>query len=272
VAPGIASCPHCHTLFRVTPAQLHAAAGRVRCGVCLHAFQAGAPPAGPAADAATAPEPERPDEGGVQVWQPPVELPPADPAPLFHVLDAESAPPGPVALDSVLPPLELTSPPRPRRRRALALLTLVAALALAGQYLLHNFEQLAAGPQRPWLERACSLLGCTLPPYSAPEQVRTEGLVVRSHPRHDRALQVQATILSQARHPQPWPRLRLTFSDWQGQVVASRSFAVDDYLAGEPHRPPGMPPRRPVRIGLELVDPGPEAVNYELRVEPARRP
>ncbi len=33
-------CPHCHTGFRVTQAQLELRGGRVRCGVCQHSFDA----------------------------------------------------------------------------------------------------------------------------------------------------------------------------------------------------------------------------------------
>lgn len=36
----ITQCPKCDTTFRVTPAQLKAAKGAVRCGACLHVFRA----------------------------------------------------------------------------------------------------------------------------------------------------------------------------------------------------------------------------------------
>src|SRR5574343_1219834 len=49
-------CPHCRTSFRVSQAQLAAAHGVVRCGACLHVFNAaeqlfGARPATPPAKA-----------------------------------------------------------------------------------------------------------------------------------------------------------------------------------------------------------------------------
>ncbi|TWC41275.1 putative Zn finger-like uncharacterized protein [Pseudomonas sp. SJZ079] len=36
----VTQCPHCRTSFRVNPAQLAAAHGAVRCGACLHVFNA----------------------------------------------------------------------------------------------------------------------------------------------------------------------------------------------------------------------------------------
>ncbi len=53
-------CPNCHTRFRLHPAQLQAAGGRVRCGQCEHLFDARNPTtaaAAPEQAAATAPSP-----------------------------------------------------------------------------------------------------------------------------------------------------------------------------------------------------------------------
>ncbi|MDH0098680.1 zinc-ribbon domain-containing protein, partial [Pseudomonas sp. GD04158] len=36
----VTQCPHCRTSFRVSQAQLAAAHGAVRCGACLHVFNA----------------------------------------------------------------------------------------------------------------------------------------------------------------------------------------------------------------------------------------
>src|SRR5690606_10834985 len=50
--PGVTQCPRCGTSFRVTEAHLAVAAGAVRCGSCMHIFNARDPWAGE-------PEPER---------------------------------------------------------------------------------------------------------------------------------------------------------------------------------------------------------------------
>ena len=77
----VTQCPHCRTSFRVNPTQLAAAHGAVRCGACLHVFNAaqqlresGVLPAAPAPQAVNkpAPTPEKPAA--------PVR-PPAAPAP-----------------------------------------------------------------------------------------------------------------------------------------------------------------------------------------------
>jgi predicted Zn finger-like uncharacterized protein len=40
LAPMQTECPHCHTLFRLTEAQLDMAGGLVRCGYCNAVFNA----------------------------------------------------------------------------------------------------------------------------------------------------------------------------------------------------------------------------------------
>ena len=47
----VTQCPHCRTSFRVSQAQLAAAHGAVRCGACLHVFNAAEQLFGPRAAA-----------------------------------------------------------------------------------------------------------------------------------------------------------------------------------------------------------------------------
>lgn len=156
-----------------------------------------------------------------------------------------------------------------RSKRLYGLLALLAAAALGAQYLFFNFDQMALGPQRDRIIQLCAWLGCELPQRSAPELIRTGSLMVRSHPDRTNALVVDAIITNQAAFPQPYPALRLVFSDLNGALVAARSFQPHEYLAGELSGSAEMTSRQPVHIALELVDPGPRAVNYELYLESA---
>lgn len=63
--PIITQCPKCGTSFRVTESQLSAAKGAVRCGACLHVFNAIKHSKGPApveAAASSAPDPATPPQ------------------------------------------------------------------------------------------------------------------------------------------------------------------------------------------------------------------
>jgi predicted Zn finger-like uncharacterized protein len=143
----------------------------------------------------------------------------------------------------------------------------IAALALLlGQLAYVNFSTLAHGALRPWLERVCAVANCSLPPQSDISQLRTSSLIVRSHPTHRGALAVDAIITNVASFSQPYPLLQLQFSDLNGAPVANRRFLPSEYLAGELSGSRLMPTQQPVHIALELVDPGPQAVNYSLTV------
>src|SRR3989338_4106412 len=80
----VTQCPHCRTSFRVNLTQLGAAHGAVRCGPCLHVFNAAQqlpeqrqqlpPPAVPAAAPPPPPPPQPPPPS------PPSPIPPPPPS------------------------------------------------------------------------------------------------------------------------------------------------------------------------------------------------
>jgi predicted Zn finger-like uncharacterized protein len=151
------------------------------------------------------------------------------------------------------------------RRLFWALLILLALAGLAGQYIAYHFEELARQDQyRPWFAQACPELGCTLPSKVDVEQIRSSNLVVRSHPDFSGALVVDAIIYNRANFSQPFPLLEMRFADLNGQLIASRRFKPSEYLSGELAGQSEMPPQTPIHISLDILDPGPKAVNYSL--------
>ncbi|GEM_PF-683410 len=151
-------------------------------------------------------------------------------------------------------------------------LSLLAVIVLAVQSLAFNFAELARTPEwRPLYARICELAGCTLPGRSNIDELRGANLVVRSHPQVDDALVVDAIFFNEAEHPQPFPDLELTFSSMDEQPLASRRFTPDEYRAGELEDRELMPPDVPVHVSFEILDPGPDAVNYSLRFHPPAR-
>jgi hypothetical protein len=90
---------------------------------------------------------------------------------------------------------------------------------------------------------------------------------VRSHPNTKGALLISATVLSGAGFVQPYPNLILTFSDMNQKTMARRVFKPTEYLKNTDEIEKGMQPETPVRVILEIVDPGPDAVNFEFEFE-----
>ena len=173
-----------------------------------------------------------------------------------------------VLLDLVDDPLQLDWQKRrsPWGRRLLwLLLILLAAAALAGQYIAYHFDELARQDQyRPWFQQLCPELGCSVPSKVDIARIKSSNLVVRSHPEFSGALVVDAIIYNRAPFSQPFPLLELRFADLNGQLIASRRFKPGEYLNGELEGLSEMPPQTPIHIALDILDPGPKAVNYSL--------
>ncbi|MBK5304710.1 MULTISPECIES: DUF3426 domain-containing protein [Gammaproteobacteria] len=151
------------------------------------------------------------------------------------------------------------------RRFFWLLLILLAAAGLAGQYVAYHFDELARQDQyRPWFQQLCPQIGCTVPSKVDIAKVKSSNLVVRSHPDFNGALVVDAIIYNRAPFSQPFPLLELRFADLNGHLIASRRFKPGEYLSGDLEGLAEMPPQTPIHIALDILDPGPKAVNYSL--------
>ena len=145
------------------------------------------------------------------------------------------------------------------------LLALLAGAALAGQYIAGHFEELARQDQyRPLFQQLCPTLGCTVPSKVDIDRIKSSNLVVRSHPEFTGALVVDAILYNRAPFSQPFPLLELRFADLNGKMIASRRFKPGEYLSGDLAKQAEMPPQTPIHIALDILDPGPKAVNYSL--------
>ncbi|RAS27023.1 MULTISPECIES: DUF3426 domain-containing protein [unclassified Pseudomonas] len=171
-------------------------------------------------------------------------------------------------VDVVDDPLQLGwEKPQPNwgKRLLWGFLTLLAAGLLAFQYVWFHFDELARQDQyRPIFLQMCPMLGCEVPTRVDIGRIKSSNLVVRSHPDFKGALIVDAIIYNRAPFAQPFPLLELRFADLNGQLIASRRFKPSEYLSGELAGRGEMPSQTPIHIALDILDPGPKAVNYSL--------
>lgn len=171
-------------------------------------------------------------------------------------------------IDVVDDPLQLGwEKPAPNwgKRLLWGLLTLLAAGLLAFQYVWYHFDEMARQDQyRPWFQQLCPMFGCQVPTRVDISRIKSSNLVVRSHPDFKGALIVDAIIYNRAPFAQPFPLLELRFADLNGQLIASRRFKPGEYLSGELAGRGEMPSQTPIHIALDILDPGPKAVNYSL--------
>ncbi|MEM9304027.1 MAG: DUF3426 domain-containing protein [Pseudomonadota bacterium] len=144
-------------------------------------------------------------------------------------------------------------------------MTILLTLVLFGQTLWWGRDELQTNPTtRGWLESACETFGCTLPLRQDVALIRLASRDIRPHPSVEGALIVNATLHNQAEFRQPYPSVQIRLSDLQGNPVAARRFAPEDYLERPGLALDGMPPRTMVPLVFEVVDPGDDAVAFEF--------
>jgi len=163
--------------------------------------------------------------------------------------------------------IEEEAPPRSSlvKTAALVLLNLFAAIALCGQYIYFQYDNLARNETyRPTFKIFCEKAGCELPLSSYVSQIRGTNLVVRSHALERNALVIDAIVYNRASFSQPFPVIELRFDDINGGAVASRRFQPSEYIHDNNIDLNNMPSDTPVHLTLEIVDPGLKAVNYQM--------
>jgi len=269
----LTKCPACDSVFRVVAAQLGAARGQVRCGICYTAF-----------NALTALADELPNQRHPQLVdalpQPPkLELPTAPESPepppekdptLNSAPRAGTAPAVPPLREELFEiELDLHGPKHGRGRGklmwGLAVLLLSAAMAL--QILWYErYPMLERYPDlERWYTFSCRHLGCNPPRLRRLDALSVLARDVREHPRYLDALLVNATLVNEAPFAQPYPQLQLTLYDLGGGALAARRFEPGEYLDESIDRAHGMLPGVPVHIVLELDSGEVPAEGFEFK-------
>jgi len=141
----------------------------------------------------------------------------------------------------------------------------VLAIALALQIVNHYRDALAANPAlRSPLTAVYSALGVKLAPRwnIHAYDVRQLGASVAGAPAGE--IVVRASVKNSASRAQPLPVLRVTLQDRFGNRIAARDVLPGDYL------PSSVPPSSLLAAGsrvdatMVFVDPGPQAVGFEI--------
>jgi len=146
-------------------------------------------------------------------------------------------------------------------------------VVLVGQFIYFKRADLAHYPTlKPWLEKMCAVIepyvSCDVPAPTDLEAIKILDKDVRSHPKSKNALLITATVENEAKFEQPFPMLELSFSDINDKVMARRQFQPNEYLDKSVDTKGMMPMGVPLRMMLEIVDPGVEAVNFEFTFKP----
>jgi predicted Zn finger-like uncharacterized protein len=289
----ITTCTQCGARFRVTPQQLNAKQGQVRCGRCRTVFNgfealerhpdddtgARLLAAREAAERGVAPSPpveplpyeDLPD---IETLEPSYAAPSASAA---AAPDEESRfvePPAPVASTPPRAPRrtsrdDLTLPPLPRAAPAarawsfgVALLGVLLAAELAYAYrgeLAQRYPVL-----RPYLESVCGAAGCTVAWAREDALLKLEDSELLEVPGKPSEISLGARIRNLAPVAQEYPHLELTLTDLTGQAAIRRVLRPMDYLGRPTTSGEVLAPGAEMSIQLRLETPRIKATGYQL--------
>ena len=264
----ITRCPSCSTTFRVTPEQLHAHDGKVRCGQCRTVFDG---------LRALVPLPE--PAGGTGAGEASgFELEPADaaaaqPAPARGAeiaYDERDYGPAPeqLALDEELFP----DPARVRRARMWAAGSALLLFGLAGQAAYFHRGDLAAQVPglKPYLLQFCELLRCTVAPPQRPRQIAIEASDLQALDKARPGLiQLTATLRNHADHDLGYPALDLVLTNTKEHTLARRIFTPKEYLERGRDVAAGIPASAEITIRLDLDTGDLNPAGFRLDLLPA---
>lgn len=251
-----AECPNCHTLFRITDAQLDMADGMVRCGFCKQVFDARAKN--------IARENENQLEAFEDQQQDSQQQPEASAQIEAGHKSLLTAEPEDIAPDE----LRTDGNVRPYSTFAtaawsLAILALITTLA--AEYIWFNQPELLQGQRlEPLTEKLCELTDCEHLQMRDPSQIEMISRNVYTHPNQNDALMISTTLVNNAPFAQPYPRVQIDFSNVRGALIASRRFIPEEYLQIDSEQLLLLQSGIPTTFGLEIKDPGNEAITYEF--------
>ena len=272
----ITTCTQCGARFRVTPGQLNAKQGQVRCGRCrtvFNGFQSlerhpdddtgsrllAARQAAEQQAAATAPAEI---VGGIETLGPavsaPVEAPAAEPPPRPRPVPR---PGGPEL--TLTPPVERLPPSRAWWFAVVALLIVLATEVAYGQRSVLAQRYLVL---RPWLESMCEAARCNVSWGRDEAQLKLEDSELLEVPGKPNEIALTTRVRNLASVPQDYPYLELTLSDLTGQAAVRRVLRPADYLGRAPRAGEALPAGAEIIVQLRLETPRVKATGYELLV------
>jgi predicted Zn finger-like uncharacterized protein len=285
----ITTCAQCKARFRVTPQQLNARQGQVRCGRCRAVFNGFEalerfPDDDTGARLLAAQEAEQraanetlagietlPDEDNLPEIESIEKVPPIPAAAAAPMTEPPATPSKPhrprgprsasASAAATAPPLDellLAPPPRKPVARAwsfgVALLAIVLVLELTFAFRAAIAQRYPA--LRPVMEAVCARTRCTVPWSRDEALLKLEESEMLEVPGKPTEIALGARIRNLASVSQEYPHLELTLTDFTGQAAARRVLRPTDYLG------------RPLTSG-EVIAPGTE-VSLQLRLETPR--
>src|SRR5450830_276227 len=294
---SITNCPACQTQFVVTEEQLNQHNGKVRCGHCLHVFNATEQLVNPDIsleridteinNTAIEPvivEPNLNDTDLVVVQEQItslIELPdkvaeltstsiPAN----FEIVEPENE----VLIKNVQPSnfsdLADKSKLNPKKTEKklhtwlwlfFAIMLLLAAIAQS-IYFLRNQIALYYPNTKPMLVQACAHIGCNIDLPKKIEFIVIDDSDIQEDVNYAGLMRLSSTLINQAGFNQAYPNLELTLTDIEDKPKLRRIFKPIEYLPANTNIAIGLAAGEEIKVKLAMTTQGVAVAGYRVFV------
>ncbi|MGH8617461.1 MAG: DUF3426 domain-containing protein, partial [Burkholderiales bacterium] len=218
-------------------------------------------------DRAPAEPAQAPVEDTPRLWEVPAV--PAEAPPMVPSTAKPAVAPAPPAEPFAMPATAV------RRSGVWAFGCMALALALGAQAAYQYRGELAARfpPMRPWLEQACTALGCTVGLPQQPRSISIEASDMQiADPARPAVITLTATLRNHAATAIGYPALDIVLTNTKDHTLARRIFLPNEYLETGTSARAGFAANAEltVRLTLDTQELGPAGFRLDLLPAPAR--
>ena len=251
---AITLCPVCQTQFFVTQDQLSKYDGHVRCGLCLHVFDANA--------------------HKLEIDEIPSIYNASDLANIASFHDSAlntnekiiSANP-PLTSNTLLErPLKTVAPIVATRSKRWLLYAAFLLVAIVVQSVFFLRSEIASYyPQiKPYFVELCQKVACSIHLPKNIELIVIDDSDIKEDANYPGLLRVSSTLVNQAKFYLAYPNIELTLTDVEDKPKLRRIFKPEEYLPALGAVARGIPPRGEVKVDLAIMAQGYSLVGYRV--------
>lgn len=291
---SITHCPACQTQFFVTEEQLNKHHGQVRCGHCLHVFDAKkqiveldaqsesnlASPVEATADEplvrplvndgllndVPAPIAEDLESATANAEATSTEITETTASKISNAaLIADNQPSNfdDLAGKAKLNPYNATKKSRPWLLFALFLLLIAIVQSI---YFLRNEIATYYPNTKPYLVQACKQIACSIDLPKKIEFIVIDDSDIQEDANYAGLMRLSSTLINQAGFNQAYPNVELTLTDVEDKPKLRRIFKPSEYLAENTNIANGLGPGEEVKIKLAMTTQGVTVAGYRVLV------
>lgn len=264
----ITHCPACQTQFFATEEQLNKHGGKVRCGQCMHVFDARAqlvriteqteeaPETVSASDISEAVTSTPPAAADLQTESVPGFT--SDPvANTDSDIVAEVAAPAPSFLGDTGKKYKAhggQSFAKPRRWLwRIAVLVMMLLAVMQSIYFMRNEIAIYYPQTKPYLLQACKILSCSINLPQKIDFIVIDDSDMQEDADHAGLVRFASTLINQGHHVVAYPNLELTLTDVEDAPVIRRVFKPAEYLPAGINIDEGIAAGAETRIKLAIT-------------------